>query len=83
MYGYPIRGGFNLVRLLSGLSKTLNVANQVIPMYKKAKPTIENAKTLINTFKNINIIDKSDKKKEIIKKEPVNSSLINKPQFFI
>ena len=83
MYGYPIRGGFSLVRLLSGLSKTLNVANQVIPMYKKAKPTIENARTLFNTFKNINITDKSDKKKELIKKEPVNSSLINKPQFFI
>ena len=83
MYGAPFRGSFSLIRILSGLSKTLNVVNQVIPMYKKAKPTIENAKNLINTFKNINITDKNEEKKKIIKKEPVISSSVNKPQFFI
>ena len=82
MYGAPFRSSFSLVKILSGLSKTLNIANQIIPMYKKAKPTIENARNLIGTLKNINIVDKPIENNKL-KKEPINSSLVNKPQFFI
>ena len=84
MFGYyGLNRGFNLIRMLNGLSKTLTVANRVIPMYQKAKPMISNARTLINTLKNINIVDSNDIKKENkVKKEPKSISSSNNPIFF-
>lgn len=43
----PISSSFSIGKLVGGLSKTLNVVNQVIPLYKEAKPMIQNAR---NTF---------------------------------
>ena len=80
MFGYPIRSSFSLIKLLSGLSKTLNVANQIIPVYKKAKPIINNAKDIVGTLKSINLSNNDIKEN---KKELPSSSLSNKPQFFI
>ena len=53
MFGNPYGSGLTLTKVLSGLSKTLNVANQVIPIYKEAKPIINNAKTIFNALKDI------------------------------
>ena len=84
MFGYyGLNRGFNLIRMLNGLSKTLTVANRVIPMYQKAKPMVSNARTLINTLKNINIVDSNNIKKENkVKKEPKSISSSNNPIFF-
>ena len=83
MYGYPLLSrGFSLMKILNGLSKGLTIANQVIPIYKKAKPMVNNTKTILNTLKAINIPDK----KNIIetKKESLtDSNNFNNPQFFI
>ena len=47
MFGYQIpTKTFSLVKVLGGLSKTLNVANQLIPLYNQAKPMISNAKNM-------------------------------------
>ena len=42
MYGAPLSNTLSFSKVLSGLSKTLTVANQVIPLYKQAKPLINN-----------------------------------------
>ncbi|MBE6161393.1 MAG: hypothetical protein E7158_04155 [Firmicutes bacterium] len=86
MFGYPsLNKGFNLIKILNGLSKTLTVANKVIPMYQKAKPIVSNTKNLFDILKNINIIDSNDTKKNIIQKkeEPKFTSSSNNPIFFI
>lgn len=51
----PITSTFSIGKLIGGLSKTLGVVNQVIPLYKEAKPMLENAKnafSLIKEFSN-------------------------------
>ena len=51
MFGNPYGTGLSFTKVLSGISKTLNVANQVIPIYKEAKPMINNAKTILGALK--------------------------------
>lgn len=51
MFGNPYGTGLTFTKVLSGISKTLNVANQVIPIYKEAKPMINNAKTILGALK--------------------------------
>lgn len=51
MFGNNIIGGvarntLTLPRILNGISKTLGVVNQAIPLYKQAKPMIEKGRTL-------------------------------------
>ncbi len=42
---------FSLGRIVGGLSKTLGVVNQIIPLYKEAKPVIQNAKNAVGLIK--------------------------------
>ncbi len=47
-------GGLNLSSILSGAQKTLNIANQTIPLIKQVQPMMHNAKTMfkvMNEFK--------------------------------
>ena len=87
MFGYPnLNGGFNIIKILNGVSRTLSIANKVIPMYKKAIPMVNNAKNIIGTLKSINIVDKKTENNEniSIKKEEINQvSHTNNPVFFI
>lgn len=61
-------GGLNFSKVLSGTQKTLNIANQAIPLIKQAQPMMRNAKTMfkvMNEFKkvdtpNISKINTSD-----------------------
>ena len=48
--GIPTKS-FSLIKILGGISKTLNVANQIIPIYNQAKPMISNARNLLGTLK--------------------------------
>ncbi len=41
-------------KILGGISKTLSIANQVIPLYQQAKPMINNAKTIMSALKDLN-----------------------------
>lgn len=79
---------FSFTKILSGISKTLNVANQIIPLYNQAKPIISNARNILGVLKEFNTKDLAEAKNTIeakdyeIKKED-NSSNINAPTFFI
>ena len=91
MFGNPYGTGLNFTKVLSGISKTLNVANQVIPIYKEAKPMINNAKTILGALKDIgknnNKTTSSNNSNNVsIKKEetPIKDiSSSNAPRFFL
>lgn len=87
MFGTSIpTKSFSLIKILGGVSKTLNVANQLIPLYNQAKPMITNARNILGVLKTVNTtssnnIETSDYK--IKKEESSNSSNFNNPTFFI
>lgn len=51
MFGPRLGSPFSFVKVIGGISKTLNVVNQVIPIYKEAKPLVSNARNAINLLK--------------------------------
>lgn len=53
MYPGVVKSGLSLTKVIGGVSKTLSVANQLIPLYVKAKPLINNAKSTFNVAKEI------------------------------
>lgn len=93
MFGYQVPAkSLSLVKVLGGISKTLNVANQLIPIYNQAKPLISNARNILGVLKDFNqpkenstnnnkVIETTDY--EIKKEESINSSNFNNPTFFI
>ena len=84
-------GNFSFVNVLSGISKTLGVAKEVIPLWQQTKPLINNVKTAYSLIRKVNsknlaITNKNSNRKENIKnfseKKTINKSY-NNPQFFI
>ncbi len=51
MFGPRIGSGLSLTRIIGGISKTLNVVNQVIPIYKEAKPLVSSARNAMSLLK--------------------------------
>ncbi len=51
MFPGKITTGLSFAKILGGLSKALSVANQIIPIYNKAKPMIGNSKKILNILK--------------------------------
>ncbi len=49
-----MNNGLSILKVVNGLSKTLNIANQMIPLYKQVKPMIANSKKIVNGIKNLN-----------------------------
>ena len=47
----PFNTLFNLPRIISALNRTLNTARQIIPIYKEAKPMVNNIKNAFSTVK--------------------------------
>ncbi len=89
MFGTPVNSGLTLTKVISGISKTLNIANQVIPLYKEAKPMINNARTVLSVLKGMGNTNnnKTNNNNKVIeqKKEPIKNTTIstNSPKFFI
>lgn len=81
---YP-NNTLSLNKILGGLSKTLNIANKLLPLYKEAKPIIANAKNLYSIAKIINTKDQNKDIKNITeqKKEDIKISSTNNPNFFV
>lgn len=50
MFGPQIKL-FSFSKVISGMSKTLGIVNQVIPIYKEAKPMTQNAHNAFNIVK--------------------------------
>ena len=51
MFGPRLFNGLSFTRVLGGLSRTLGVVNQIIPLYKEAKPLMNNARNAFNIIK--------------------------------
>lgn len=83
MFSKMIGTGLTLAKVLSGFSKTLNIASSTIPIYENAKPLFKNVQKIIKYMQNGN--NKIINTKTQIKKttnNAFNSSLINNPTFF-
>ena len=90
MFGNPYGTALSFTKVLSGISKTLNVANQVIPIYKEAKPMINNAKTILGALKEFgksnnsnsgaNSTNQNTTKKDTV---PTLRTVSNNPKFFL
>lgn len=93
MFGAPVSSGLTLTKVLGGISKTLNIANQVIPLYQQAKPMIHNAKTILSVLKDVNkpanttsTNKKTANTPNISSKESISSTPVikgNSPVFFL
>ncbi len=79
MFGNPVNSGLTLGKVISGISKTLNVANQVIPLYKQAKPMINNAKTILGVLKDMGN-NKTSTSKTSNKKTTSTSNTVSTPK---
>ena len=84
MFSNVISSGITLAKVLSGLSKSINIAKEVIPLYESVKPMIRGAK---NLPKILNTLNKGSKENETNEKystikTTIESSLINNPTFF-
>lgn len=84
--------GLSLTKIIGGLSKTLQIANQVIPLYQKAKPMISNARSLVsivkemgkNTKETIKTPIKEDTAtKNLPKQENTKKETSTSPTFFL
>ena len=78
---------FNIPRIINSLNNTLNVAKQIIPIYKEAKPMVNNIRTTFNKLKNItnnNVIEHAHENAKDIKEKinTIKSVNSNNPVFF-
>ena len=96
MFPSPVRSGLTLSKVIGGVSKTLNVANQIIPLYMQAKPMISNARNAFkiakgilstpstsNTSQNVNVASSNKEKPTTIKEEQPTIVSTNNPVFFL
>ena len=75
------QSSFGFTNVLNGISKTLNLANQVIPLYKEVSPMVKNAKNVISTISSSNLFNKRAIKKTVQTNQKKELSL-NNPVFF-
>lgn len=52
MFTSSLGNGLSLAKILTGISKALNIANQAIPLVKDFKPIISNARSFISGITN-------------------------------
>jgi Flp pilus assembly CpaE family ATPase len=86
MFNVPtLARSLTLPKIISGISKTLQIANQIIPLYQKAKPAITNAQKILKAIKEVNQDTKKEtvvlENKTPIKKEKISSK--QSPTFFL
>ena len=78
--------GLTLTKVLSGASKTLTLANQIIPLYQQVSPMVKNAKNAFSVIKEFNKGTKVSRPRQITKSSKVASQKkelsLNNPVFF-
>lgn len=86
MFSNVISSGITLAKVLSGLSKSINIAKEVIPLYESVKPMIRGAKNLPKILNTLNKGSKENESTKVVNsstiKTTIESSLINNPTFF-
>ena len=70
--------GLSLTRILGGISKSLTIVEQIIPIYQKISPAINNLRNIASSFKLNNNVNSHNNVKQI--KTITNNS--NSPTFF-
>lgn len=55
-----MNNAFSLTKIIGGLSKTLNVVNQLIPLYNQVKPYVGKANKLMSNINNLSTKQKSN-----------------------
>jgi hypothetical protein len=68
--------GLSLTKILGGISKSLTIAEQIIPIYQKISPSISNLRSIVSNFK----INNNNNVKQI--KTITNNSNSHNPTFF-
>lgn len=88
MFGQnTLSSALTLTKVLGGIKTGLNIANQVIPLYKEVKPMVTNARKVLNVLKEINVPNSTKSDKVTLntsskEKTVNNSSLQSNPVFF-
>lgn len=91
MFGSVPSSGLSLGKIISGISKSLSVVNQLLPLYREIKPVIGNAKTILSTLKEVGSVKAISSQKIINQSDPNNTkdtsinesiSSNNQPVFF-
>lgn len=79
-----MNNNLSLLKIINTLSKTLNVANQMIPLYKQAKPLIENSSKILSNLNNLKKTIPPSPRTKNIKTETtiVSEQTSNLPTFF-
>ncbi len=80
---------FSIAQLLTGLSKSLGIANKILPIINDYKPLVNNIKNIYSVFNNDKYGEKISNlsednylnKKEINNKRTITQD--NSPKFFI
>ena len=78
MYRDLIGSPLSFTKIINGISKSLNIVNQVIPLYKEVRPIISNASGILSVFKEMNKDDNTlniPTQDKVQKKEEVNNTL--------
>ncbi len=78
MFPAPVKTGLTLSKVIGGISKTLNVANQFIPLYIEVKPMINNAKSAFQVAKEILANPNTTTKKTSTSKSEMKTSVPQK-----
>lgn len=78
---------FSLTKILGGISKTLGIVNQAIPIYKELKPMVSNARKLMDIAKEFKSTPANNEKKvekpsELTSKKEVSVIPTSNPVFF-
>lgn len=86
MFGSNITRGLSFTKIISGLSRGLNFANQMIPIYQQAKPMLNNARKIMATIKEFSHYNPPQNNNNISKKNTVIKTTTNQnvsnPVFF-
>lgn len=78
-----MNNGLSLVKIITGLSKTLSIANQLLPLYTQIKPIISKKNDLKSSLQTIN--NKLNKIKSLPHQDVSTIKVINNnggPTFF-
>lgn len=83
MFPNVVTSALSLAKVLSGLSKTIGIVKEAIPLYESVKPMLGNSKKIMNLLKKNNVVDLRKNDNETSKKMTTESSqIINNPVFF-
>lgn len=84
--------GLSIIKILTGINKSLSIAKEILPIYESVKPAIQNSGKIVSSLKSGNLFKINNTKNNIStknesqRKNTTNSSIsnynVNSPSFF-